>query len=185
MFEEMLFFATSSLFSEGVIGEMFSKWESAGFFNYLIPFLIIFALVFGVLSKVDPFKGNRTVYAIISVSVGMMALRFEMVPLFFSQIFPRVGVGLAVILALFILAGLFIDTKNNAVNYVLLGIGVIIFAMVIIQSTAAVGWQSGQWWGDNWQMIVGAIFLFIVIAVIVGSNTKKDPKEYKPLYAQA
>jgi uncharacterized membrane protein len=181
MFKELIFSA-SSVLSTGVIGEMLTKWENAGFFSYLIPFLIIFALVFGILSKVDPFKGNKGIYAILALTVGVMSLRFEFVPLFFSQVFPRLGVGLAIILSLFIVVGLFIDTKNKAINYVLLGIGVIIFAMVLIQSTAAVGWQSGQWWDDNWQMIVGAIFIFVVIAIIVGvSNPSKA--EYTPVYA--
>ena len=32
----------------GTIGDMFSVWEQAGFFSYLLPFLLIFALVFGI-----------------------------------------------------------------------------------------------------------------------------------------
>ncbi len=182
MFKELIFLETSSLLSNGVIGETLAKWESAGFFSYLIPFLIIFALVFGILSKVDPFKGNKGIYAVLALSVGVMALRFDFVPLFFSQVFPRLGVGLAIILSLFIVVGLFIDTKSKAINYVLLFIGVIIFAMVLIQSTAAVGWQSGQWWDDNWQMIVGALFILVVVGIIVGVSNP-SPKDYTPVYA--
>ena len=185
MLHNIAFLASSSLLSSGAIGQMFTKWEEAGFFDYLIPFLIIFALVFGILGKVDPFKGNKKVYAVIAVSVALMALRFDMVPAFFGQLFPRLGVGIAVILSIFIIAGLFIDTKNNAINYTLLGIGVLIFVMVLVQSTEAIGWQSGQWWGDNWQMVVGALFIFIIIAVIVGSSNKdKEVKTYAPIYAK-
>ncbi len=186
MLQEMIFLASSSIFPSGIVGELLAKWEEAGFFNYLIPFLIIFALVFGVLSKLDPFKENKAIYAIIAASTGLMALRFEMVPLFFAEIFPRLGIGLAVILGILVIAGLFIDTGNNAINYVLLGVGVIIVGMVIIQSTEAVGWQSGQWWSNNWQMIIGVILLFILIAVVIGNSSTKNktPTTYVPVYAK-
>ncbi len=169
--------STVSAFPSGVVGELLSKWESAGFFSYLLPFLLIFALVFGILTKVNVFKDNKMVNGIIALAVALMSLQFGFVPEFFSQIFPRIGVGLAIILGLLIIVGLFAPKKSAAVNYVLLGVGVIIIGLIIIQSAGALGWQSGQWWEDNWQMVVGAIFLFILISVIIaGSGKNKGQK---------
>jgi len=178
MFKEMIMF--ESAFSSGALGEMFSTWEAAGFFSYLLPFLLLFALIFGILTRIQIFKDNKVVNGIIALVVSIMSLQFDFVPNFFSQIFPRLGVGLAVVLVVLIVVGLFADPKNNAVNYVLLGIAVITIGLVLVQSAGALGWQSGSWWGDNWQMIVGAIFLFVVIAIIVGSAS---PKSSVPPYA--
>lgn len=160
--------------SSGIIGEFLNKWEEAGFFSYLLPFLLIFALIFGILTKTNIFKDNKVVNGIIALAVSLMALQFDFVPAFFSQIFPRLGVGLAIILGIMIIVGLFADERSPAVNYVLMGIAVIIVGVVIIQSAGAVGWQSGEWWGDNWQMVVGAIFLIIIVAVVIGSAGPKD-----------
>ncbi|VVB83480.1 Uncharacterised protein [uncultured archaeon] len=170
MLKEMIVLQTSSAFPSGAIGDLLNKWEESGFFSYLLPFLLIFALVFGILTKVNIFKDNKVVNGIIALAVSLMSLQFSFVPQFFSQIFPRLGVGLAIILAILILVGLFIDKNNNAINYVLLAIGVIVFGMVLIQSAGAVGWQSGQWWEDNWQTIIGALFLIILVVVIIGSS---------------
>ncbi|MEK6913606.1 MAG: hypothetical protein AABW47_02955 [Nanoarchaeota archaeon] len=178
MFKEMITFATVSAFPSGVLGELLSKWEAAGFFSYLLPFLLIFALVFGILTRVQLFKENKMVNGIIALSVALMALQFDFVPSFFSQIFPRLGIGLAIILGIMIIVGLFADPKSAAVNYVLLGVGVITMGMILIQSAGAVGWQSGEWWGENWQMIVGAIFLFILVSIIIGGANPKD-KDHK------
>lgn len=171
MFEWMINLA--SAFSTGALGDMFLKWEQAGFFSYLLPFLLLFSLVFGILTRVQIFKDNKIVNGIIALTVAIMALQFDFVPNFFSQIFPRLGVGLAIILVIFIIIGLFTDSKNNAINYVLFGIAIIVIGLILIKSSGAVGWQSGSWWGDNWQMIVGAVFLVIIVSVIVGSSSPK------------
>ena len=182
MLQGMIMLASSTLVSGGALGDILAKWEEAGLFSYLLPFLIIFAMIFGILTKMKIFKESKAVNAIIALAVALMALQFGFVTNFFSQIFPRLGVGLAVILGVLIVTGLFADPDSNLVNYVLLGIGVITIAIVIIQSAGALGWASGQWWQDNWQLVVGAIVVFILIAIVIGanSNPKKEPPKYRP-----
>jgi hypothetical protein len=180
----MIILASSTLVSGGALGDLLSKWEEAGLFSYLLPFLIIFAMVFGILTKMKIFKESKAVNAIIALAVALMALQFGFVTNFFAQIFPRLGVGLAVILGVLIITGLFADPDSNLINYVLLGIGVITIAIVIIQSAGALGWASGQWWQDNWQLVVGAIVIFILIAIVIGAGSKKEPYKYKPFYAR-
>lgn len=180
-------FASISAFPSGAIGEFLSKWEQAGFFSYLLPFLLIFALVFGILTRVRIFQDNKVVNGIIALAVALMALQFDFVPLFFSQIFPRLGVALAIILGVMIIVGLFMDPGSKFVNYFLLGIGVLTIGLVLIQSAGAVGWASGQWWQDNWQLVVGAIFLFILVSVVIGSASPKDKDKqvpYFPIYGR-
>ncbi len=183
MLHGVIILASYSAFSGGALGDFLSKWEQAGFFSYLLPFLLIFALVFGILTRIQIFKDNKVVNGIIALAVALMALQFEFVPAFFSEIFPRIGIALAIILGILIVLGLFADPKSNLINYVLLGVGVITIGAVLIQSAGAAGWQSGQWWGDNWQLVVGAIVLFILIAVIIGSASPKgkEPPPYTPV----
>jgi len=172
MLNGAIVFASVSAFPSGALGDLLSKWEQAGFFSYLLPFLLIFALVFGILTRVNIFKDNKVVNGIIALAVALMALQFSFVPEFFAQIFPRLGIGLAIILGIMIIVGLFAPKDSPVVNYVLLGIGVITIGAIIIQSAGAVGWQSGQWWQENWQIIIGAIILFILVSVIIGSGSK-------------
>ena len=63
--------------------------------------MLIFALVFGILIKTQIFKDNKAVNGIIALAVAFMALQFDFVPTFFAQIFPRLGIGLAIILGIF------------------------------------------------------------------------------------
>jgi len=166
--------AFTSAFPSGALGDLLNKWQEAGFFSYLLPFLLLFALIFGILTRIKIFKDNKVVNGIIALSVALIALQFSFVPDFFSQIFPRVGVGLAIILAIMIVVGLFADPDSALINYVLLGVGVITVGVVIIQSAGAVGWESGQWWQQNWAIVVGAVVMFILVAVIIGSSGSKN-----------
>ena len=186
MFKEMMMLATASAFPTGALGDLLSKWESAGFFSYLLPFLLLFALVFGILTRVQIFKENKMINGIIALAVALMALQFEFVPTFFSQIFPRMGIGLAIILGVLIITGLFADPKSAVVNYVLLAVSVVTIGLILVQSAGAVGWQSGEWWMDNWQIIVGAIFLIIVIVLLINGASPKNPQGpvYEPPWAK-
>ena len=151
---------------------MFSRWEEIGFFSYLLPFLLIFALVFGILTKVKLFKENKAVNAIIALVVALIAIQLETVPTFFSAIFPRVGIALAIILALFILVGLFIDPEHPAMTWILMGIGVIILIVVIVQAAGSLGWSTGTWWQDNWITIVGVVIVIALVITVVASSSK-------------
>jgi hypothetical protein len=172
----------ASFVEGGAIGELLSSWEQAGFFSYLLPFLLIFALIFGILNQIKLFKDNKAINAIIALAVGFMALQFPMVSEFFSEIFPRLGIGLAIILIVLILVGMFIDPKNSGIMYVMLGIGAVITIVVLVQTAGAVGWSTGSWWNENWPMIAGVVFILTVIAIIVGSSSKKTLPPHRPFW---
>jgi len=180
MFKEMIVLATSGSFDNGLIGELLNKWEQIGFFDYLLPFMLIFALVFGILVKVKVFKDNKMVNGIIALAVALMSLQFNFVPEFFSQIFPRVGIGLIIILGLLIVVGLFMDPDSKVMNYILLGVGIIVFYFVLVQSAGATGWTSGDWLSENWGNILAGVL--VVIFVIAMINSQGGPKAPVPIH---
>jgi hypothetical protein len=170
-------------FSGGSFGNLLSKLGELGFFDYVLPFLIIFALIFGILTKTKIFQENKGINAIIALAVGLMALQFGFVSVFFSELFPRLGIGLAIILTILILVGLFFDTESQALNYVLLAVGVII-VIITLASTA----EASSWW-YSWSFFsgnMGEIFLIVgivavMVAVVVTANSKSNDK-YKPVW---
>jgi len=156
----------------GEVGDMLRSWEELGLYTYLLPFLLVFALVFGLLSKTKIFKDNKAINAIIAFVVGLMSLQFELVPRFFAEIFPRMGVGLGIILVVLIFLGIFLP-KQSWVTFTLMGIAAVVVIVVLVKSAGAVGWSGGYWWAENWKMIAGAIFLLVIISVIVGGSSEK------------
>ena len=169
-------------FIGGSVGEVLQQWEQLGFFAYVLPFLLIFALVFGILNQIKLFQDNKAINGVIALSVGLMSLQFDLVPRFFAEIFPRLGVGLAILLVIMILAGMFIDPKKAGIMYTLLGIGGIIAVVVLVQTSGSVGWYSGFWWSNNWPLIMGVVFILAVIGIIVGGSSPKPSEPYNSFW---
>jgi hypothetical protein len=176
MLEGVMFLA--SYYSGGEIGNMISQWQQAGFFSYVLPWLLLFALIFGLLTKMNLFQNNKGINAIIAIVVAFMALQFEMVPRFFAEIFPRLGVGLALILVAIILLGIFIPNERWT-TYLFFVIGAVIFLTIFFTTSNALGWGTGQQiisFLENIPATVWAgIFVVIVVLVTVGVKPKEKP----------
>ncbi|MDD5012145.1 MAG: hypothetical protein PHQ66_00655 [Candidatus Nanoarchaeia archaeon] len=170
----------TSVFGEGVVADLLTKWEALGFFSYLLPFLLVFALVFGILTRTQIFKENKAVNAIIALAVAFMSLQFDFVPTFFSQIFPRLGVGLAIILGVLIIIGLFAPPNSKIIDYILLGVGVLVIGVIIVQSAAGAGWESAEFWDKYFGVISVIIVLAILVFIVVGASTQ--PKQPDTTY---
>ncbi len=164
--------------SGGTIGNLLARWEQAGVFSYLLPFLLIFALVFGILTRVKLFEENKAVNSIISLAVALMSLQFGFVSVFFSEIFPQFGMGLAILLiAMILLMVAFGEKSEGTVTWIIFGLGAIIFIVVLINTFGSVGWVSGYWFADRWlDIILVAIGLALVFSVIFGGGKKKKNK---------
>ena len=164
-----IFLASYSYFEGSPVGDLFSFLEQAGVFSYVLPFLLVFSIIFGILIKVKVFEENKSLNAIISLVVALMAMQSNMVSVFFAEISPRLGVGLIVILVLLILLGLFIPDEGW-VTYVFFGVAVLIVGIILVNTAGSLGWSSGYWWQDNWTWIVGLVVFAVILAMIVGAS---------------
>ncbi len=178
MIEGLVFLASYSRFDQGAIGSALASWEQAGVFSYMLPFLLIFSLIFGILTQLNLFKEkNKVVNAIISLVVALMALQFEFVSVFFAEIFPRLGIGLVILLVVMVLIGLFAPNRTW-VTYTLFAAAAIVLVVVLVNTAVAVEWfSSGFLAGMNWQNLLPWIILIVLIAVVVGSAVKKPEKQ--------
>lgn len=167
MIDKVMFLAS------GAFGNMITNWEEMGVFEFVLPFLLIFAVVFGILSTLNIFKANRSINAIIALAVGLMALQSNFVNVFFSEIFPRLGVGLAVIVVVIILIGLFAPT-DSWVTITLFIIGAVIFIAILVNSFGAVGWSWGALSATNWSDIIPWIVLAVALIIVVGVSSPKQ-----------
>ncbi len=176
--------ASYGFFRGGDIGNILAQWQAAGVFSYALPFLLIFALTFGLLTRVGLFttktsegdKPNKSINAIIALSVSLMALQFDFVSVFFSEIFPRFGVALSIILVLLILGGLFIPTDSKGFSWGLIAVVMVIIGIVVFQSLESFGYSAGYWWRNNLGSLLGwAVLIGLIIAVVAGS-TSSAPK---------
>lgn len=156
------------------IQTILAEWEAFGVFDFVLPFLLIFAVIFGVLTTTNVFGPNKAVHIIIAIVIAILSLRIFFVQEFFREIFPRLAVALSVILVTVILTAIFIPKEHMAgwaiAFYSIGGLAAII---VIFNSFSAVGFFGSNWWYEWGSSIIGALF---VIGVIIAISVSGKPK---------
>tara|TARA_Y100000034_G_scaffold15658_2_gene16609 strand:- start:13 stop:516 length:504 start_codon:yes stop_codon:yes gene_type:complete len=143
------------------IGDVLNTWADMGVFAYALPFLMIFALVYGILTKTKILGENTGVNSTIALAFGLLALQFDYVSGFYASIFPYAGMGLAVLLIAMIFLGL--SGGGGTENKIWLGIGVVIGLIILISSVSDMFWLGGTASG-----LVSAMPALLAIGIIVG-----------------
>lgn len=162
--------ASYGIASGGAVGNFLYNLESIGVFAYVLPFLMIFAVIYAILSKAKFLGENGAVNFIISVAVALMALQFQFVSYFFAEIFPRMGVVLSLILVAMILLGLFVDFTKPSGKW---GMGIfagIAAVVIFVQSfSEAFGWNGDLFGGGSWYWVEQYSSTIIIVALVLGT----------------
>jgi hypothetical protein len=151
---------------------LLAMWQQFGVFSVLIPFVLVFAVVFAILQKSRILGAHRGIDTIIALAIGMLSLQWDFMPRFFSELFPRLGMSIAVLLALVILVGMFITSTTEKAYYIILAsIAGIIFIVMLIQTYGGFTFSSSWFWQQWGGAIVSLIVIIGVILVFVIPKT--------------
>jgi hypothetical protein len=148
------------------IGQMFVDLENVGFFDYVLPFLIVFAIVFAILEKSEWLGTNKAVKAIISTSVGLLATWGMYLTDFYKEIFPKMGIGIAVILVLLIFVGFFVKGSDDGAKK-LQWLGWVVGAVVIVWTLNSWNLWGGYGYGGFWYVLENNWWVFVVIGLVI------------------
>jgi hypothetical protein len=170
----------------GSLADVFFQWEYIGVFDYILPFLLIFVIVYGILQSTRFFGDNKPVYIVIALVVGLMSLRYQyFLSDFLSELFPRLGIGLAIILGLLLLVGIFIADTDHYWRYILMAVGAVIAIVIFWQVADRMGWY---WLGNIGSdsvgfILLGVILIGLIVAVVAsGSRTTHSGPVHWPRF---
>jgi len=155
---------------------LLNQLDDVGFFKYILPFLLIFGLIYAIMTRIDMFKENRGASVLIAFAIGLLALQMGFVSEFFQNVFPKFGIGLSLLLIALILAGAFIppdkDGKKAVFGWVFTSLGGIIFIILTVLSFSS--WDySNNWWTEYGALVIVALVV-IVAMILVMTLSKKD-----------
>jgi len=156
------------------IGDALQTWADMGIFAYVLPALLIFALIYGILNATKMFGDNKGVDVVVAITIALMALQFDFVPTFFATIFPYAGVGISILLVFLILTGLFVNVNQKGWFIAYFVVASVITLIVVLSALASYDWWGGNWWEEYWATIVVLLVIGGLIAVVIASSSKTN-----------
>lgn len=158
--------------------DLYFQWESAGVFDFFLPALLMFAIIFGILTSTRVLGGNKGINFLIAVSISILAIRVPFVSQFFSTIFPSFGIGLAIVIIVVILMGLFVSEGNMDIfGNVLMWGGLAVGIIIAIITFNQYDWFGSPWWQENWVSVLWIVIAVLVIAPFLLKPDEKVKKE--------
>lgn len=161
------------------------------FVEAILPFLLVFAVVFAVLQKSEILgKGKRQVDAIVALVVGLLVISFGQAVGIIIQLIPFLAVSLVIILVLLILIGSF-NKEGDWESAFPKPFRIIMMIVAIIAVIVAVLFITGAWdylvdvvfisGSSPSNIFMNALFIIIIIGAAAfviwgsrGNNKKKD-----------
>ena len=165
------------------------KLANMGFYDFVLPWLLFFAVSFGALSMVNAFGGKKNINAIIATVIAFFGVAF--IPVggimaYYSTLFGVGGMVIAVLLLIIILGGVLgykISDFEKMGGWVKPLIGLVIIALAVLAFSAATGGQIILPWldSDTWTLIFIVVFVLLVIWYVdSGEGGGTPPSGHKP-----
>lgn len=145
--------------------------------NVVLPFLLVFVLIFAVLQKSQILgKDKRQIDALVSLAIALMVVAFSWATQIISLLMPFLAVSLVVLLVFMLLIGM-INKEDESWDtmfptWIKLSMTIIIIIAVVIAVIVA----TGQWdfvFGFLWNeggptdVLVNIIFLGVIVGAIL------------------
>lgn len=145
------------------IESMLNSPQTSEIFTYVLPFLLVFALVYGILVKSALF-GNKSVNVILSLTLGLLSLVGGYFPTFLHSIAPSLAIGLSILLVAIVMLGLFLaDTDTKWSKNILITIAIIAFVIIAYSSLNGYGFSGSFLWQDY----APPVIVLVVIGTII------------------
>lgn len=176
----------------GVLEDGIRNLERAGVVDVFLPFILIFAIVFGILSKLEIFGDNSKKFnVLISLVVGLVPVfqhvlypnsKYDVIPIINAAI-PQVAIALIAIVMLILLLGFFGGPKpfgKDSASGIMVIVGIIAI-VYIFGSSAGFGWYQLPYWlqlnPETVSIIVALVVFGLVIAYITSDSKKSGDKK--------
>lgn len=156
------------------------------FTNALLPFILIFTVIFAILQKAKVLgDGKKQIDAIVSLVIALIVITFANAVGIINSLLPFLAVSVVIILILMILLGVmsngdFDSTYPKALRWVVGGIFMIALVIAVLIATGAWDylWLNLFYTDGGTTIVTNVVFFIIVIAAIVAvlwqPKKKKD-----------
>tara|TARA_Y100000310_G_scaffold345473_1_gene465375 strand:+ start:2525 stop:3112 length:588 start_codon:yes stop_codon:yes gene_type:complete len=92
--------------------DLAALFDQIGGFDILLPFILVFSILFAILRKMQIFGAAKNVDVIVSLVLALFFLRNEYLIFTMQRFLPNVSIMLVIFVAFFLLIGIFAPSPN-------------------------------------------------------------------------
>jgi hypothetical protein len=144
------------------------------FYSILVPFLLVFVIVYAILEKTNILgEGKKMVNLIVSFSIAFIFIGVPAIVNITLRIIPIVSFIIILLLCLLLLFGFAgVDTQKSKLLKIILGIVLgIALVVTILWATGVLGMMSGTLGSGFLSYVVFfIIFIIVIVAVLLGGK---------------
>jgi hypothetical protein len=166
--------------ADTVLGDSIELLQDFGFFDVVLPFLLVFTIVFGVLEKTRIFGteklsdgkeySKKNIDAMVAFSIAFFVIASKEIVTSIQESLPMVSLILVAIICFLMLVGAFTSSKEEFDFYKMFGHGwAAAFAGIFIVVLVLIFFESFGWLTPIWDYFTGIgeeVFITIVFLII-------------------
>ena len=152
------------------------------FVETILPFLLMFTLVFAILQKTKILgDGKKQVDTIVALVIGLIFIAFGSATDIIVRMIPVLGIALVVILIFMILLGSMFSDKLEMPKWLKVVIGIlvgILVAATVLVLTGGLDYLVNFLYGENSGILINGVLILIIVgailAVVLGGKGDGD-----------
>ena len=159
-------------------------FENVFFTEMLLPFLLVFVVVFAILQKSKILgEGKAQIDSMVAMVVGLLLIGVRQPREIIVGLMPWMAVGVAVILVFLILYGFVAGDLSNVKPWVKITFGILagVFTIGVVVYVTGLYALVGDWFSEDtsniWSNVIMIVLVVgaMIVAVVTGKkNGKKD-----------
>ncbi len=167
--------------------QVFSQFQQWGVYDYVLPFFLVFSIIFAVLEKTRIFgvedevskKPRKNINVIVSLVIGLLVVAQQPVVQAINLFLPKMSLYLIIIIMFLVATGIF-GTKTGGFTGIPLIIAVILSIIAVIWSLSpGFGWSLPSWFQASDQDIALYILIAMILATIYYLGREPPPEQNK------
>ena len=158
--------------------------QDIGFYDYVLPFLLVFGIFFAILEKTKVLGDSaKNINAVIAGAVGLLVIVRTDIVRIINDFLPRVSLILVVTLMMLMLIALLAGKAYAGIQQGLFGFGMIVIVIAVLLALAPqLGWDTARWITstDKQRIIELLIFgglIWLVVKMVTGSGAQQQGQQ--------
>jgi len=168
--------------------------EDFGFFDIILPFLLVFTLVFAILQKTkvlgaEDGKSRKNLDAMVAFSIALFVVIAGNIVTVIKEAMPLISLILIILVSFMLLAGSFVGSEEYKIEgkmriflTTLVFIGIVLVFLGVIKTDSGVSWLRYGWdyMLENWAtgpLVSSLVFLAVILVVVYYVLGGREEKE--------